>query len=1088
MTRRTYAATPAQQAMIMQNLLRPADGSSNLSAAYHLAGDVDVARLEAVLRLVADAAPGLATMFVPDDGLWAAVPAGAPPVTVRALTGHASADEERFAVAQEVAVRADLPIAPDAWTQCELEILTGRFGTYLTLVASHLVVDVYSFYAFTHAVSALYPGLQELEDASAAARALGIGEHPGSVAGPEQASSPQPLAEWLGSVTSLAHDRLPGRRVRGVLPGAVQRAPMPAALAARFRQSDLVARHGSTAVLLAAHAFLLSTTAGTDQVVIGVPLANRHSATARRAVGYFVNTLPLVVDCGGATSWDELCGTVASRLRTLVRHQDVDLATQLPRIAPHLHRGDQGFDNAFTVYRRGLTLQIEGVEVSPIDVPRRFVAYPLATTVADLGDGYLVEVSACDRVLPSRPLERYLHIVERLLDAPDASPASTPLLSADLAAAVDLLVNREVTYPEPVRLDTVLAQVAASSPDAVALVHGGGTTTYRELAARVDAWAAHLQEQVRGPRVLVALPRGPEQVVAVLAVLRSGKAYVPIDRNAPPGRLAYILAVLADADAEPAPVICDVDQPTFATGAGTRRLLTPAALDAPPPSRDLRASEDVDAAAYVIFTSGSTGEPKGVEVTHRNVGRLLTAAADHLDLTADDRWCLFHSVAFDFSVWELFGSLLSGGSLVVLTDEDVRDPVRFAGVLVATGVTVLNQTPSAFRRLVGALDAETARRLAVRWTVFGGEALYPQDLGSWFDLVGPHSRVLNMYGITETTVHTTALELMPEDVHGHLAATSPIGRPLGDLRVTVVDPRLRQVPVGVPGEILVSGPGISNGYLARPALTADRFLTGTPFGPVVYRSGDAATVQADGSLSYLGRLDRQVQLRGYRIELAEVEAALRTLPGVSDAVVHLREDGRHEPHLAAWVAVAPGRAAPRRADLVPLLPEYMIPVRLTALPGLPVTVNGKIDIEALLAAPPRGPATPTEENDPVVGRILSVFMEVVGVEGARPEDRFLDVGATSMHLVELHRRLRDEVGLRDLTLVDLFDGGCARDLAARAGAPEDETSLVAASGGRPVVRRSPQVVAARRTIPTTRGPIQAVRAPVTTPSQIGPRT
>lgn len=1086
----SYPVTAAQRAMLVQCLLRPEDGSSNLAFAYHLDGPVDTARLGAVLLEIVASSPALRTTFAAEDGRWEARVTDRPGrVATRTLDDLSSVQDEHYAVARRLAARADQPIAPDAAAQYEFEVTTGRFGTYLTILCSHLIGDAYTFYTFARAVSALYrdglasPGSGS--DQPVTTGPAGIREHPGSLPAATDVPRLETLAQWLGGIETFGHEGLPVPRRGGRLAGVVQRGVMPDALAERFRSSELVARCGSTAVLLAAHAVLVASSAGADDVVVGVPLANRRGVRAKGAMGFFVNTLPLPVSTGGPITWEDLCVEVASRVRSLVRVQDVDLAAHLHEIAPHLRRDQNGFDNAFTVYRQALALEIEDVVVTSVQVPRGVVTYPLATTVADTGTGYVVEISVCEELLPSNPLDRYLHLLTALLEDPQASVTATSTVGPELAATIDALVNSPRTYPHPVRLDAQLADVAARTPRAVALVHHGQETTYEELDRRVDLWASHLQRLTASPRVVVALPRGTEQVVALLAVLRAGRTYVPVDPTAPPARLAHILAVLDEAGGRPPVLVADAERvnPVLADAP----LILTAALDTPPGyAVDARAvtpdRHDVDTPAYVIFTSGSTGEPKGVVVTHRNVGRLLSGAWDHIDVTSDDRWCLFHSVAFDFSVWEIFGSLLTGGSLVVLTDDEIRDPVAFAAVLATTGVTILNQTPSAFRRLGNALDPETAARLVVRWTIFGGEALYPKDLEPWLDAVGHQCRALNMYGITETTVHTTAHEIAPRDVVGAVRSTSVIGRPLGDLTLTIVDRHLRRSPLGVPGEILVSGPGLADGYLARPELTAERFLTGTAYGERVYRTGDRAVVQPDGTLVYLGRLDRQVQLRGYRIEPGEIEAALRSFPGVRDCIVRLVEDGEHEPFLGAWVVLSGTRpVVPTRAALRDLLPEYMVPAAITRLQALPVTVNGKVDVAALrvertVRRPPSiaagGPddrVGPLDPVDPVVVEISKIYSDVVGIDETGPDDRFLDTGATSMHLVEIHRRLRDDLGL-DLTLVDLFDGGSPRALAARV-APA-RASVPAP----PPARRLP----VRRAIPVHRSTAPRTSTPRTT--------
>ena len=464
---------------------------------------------------------------------------------------------------------------------------------------------------------------------------------------------------------------------------------------------------------------------------------------------------------------------------------------------------------------------------------------------------------------------------------------------------------------------------------------------------------AHALDRDRhGRHVAVAMGRRRELVAVLLGVLRSGRTYVPLDPAAPAERVRHILAqfdavsLVADDGALP-----DAAVPLRRSPEALLAAPGPAAGGAP---ASVPSTEDT---AYVIFTSGSTGVPKGVEVTHRNVMRLFTATEEHYDFDENDVWCLFHSYAFDFSVWELFGALLYGGRLVIPDDRAVREPDRFAAMLADTGITVLNQTPSAFRRLTAVLTEEIAAALSVRWVVFGGEALLPDSLRGWVALMGDRARLANMYGITETTVHTTFQEIDPPRwPPERRAKASSAGRSptCGSPSSTATSAAARS---GCPARSSSLGTAWRAAIWAGPDLTAERFLTGTPYGERVYRTGDARDVRPDGTLVYLNRLDHQVQIRGYRVELGEVESALRAVSGLKDAYADIHTPDGGEPLLAAWIVADAGGGpadADVRAALVDRLPHYMVPSLFLRVPELPLTVNGKIDVSAL----PRPPAPP----------------------------------------------------------------------------------------------------------------------------------
>ncbi len=457
---------------------------------------------------------------------------------------------------------------------------------------------------------------------------------------------------------------------------------------------------------------------------------------------------------------------------------------------------------------------------------------------------------------------------------------------------------------------------------------------------------------------------------------------------------------------------------------------------------------DPDHAAYVIFTSGSTGRPKGVQVTHRNAVRLLAATDAWFGFGLDDVWTLFHSYAFDFSVWELWGALARGGRLVVVPYWVSRSPEAFLELLRRERVTVLNQTPSAFQQLVRADEAAGGPPdLALRRVVFGGEALDMRSLEPWFRRHGDRRPVLvNMYGITETTVHVTYRPLSAAD----LAAASLIGVPIPDLQVHLLDAGGRPVPVGVPGEMFVGGAGVARGYLNRPDLTAVRFVpdpfSGRP-GARLYRSGDLARRQADGDLEYLGRIDHQVKIRGFRIELGEIEAALAAHLLVREAVVLAREDQPGERRLVAYLVAGLAAGAPPagpelRAFLRERLPEYMIPALFMVLPALPLTANGKVDRAALPAPVPERPelaggaAAPRNE---VEERLATIWAEVLRVPCVGIHDNFFELGGDSILAIQIVARAR-RVGLL-LEPRHVFEQQTVAELAAVAGQGEGQAAV-----------------------------------------------
>ncbi|WP_410643609.1 non-ribosomal peptide synthetase [Amycolatopsis sp. lyj-346] len=590
-------------------------------------------------------------------------------------------------------------------------------------------------------------------------------------------------------------------------------------------------------------------------------------------------------------------------------------------------------------------------------------------------------------------------------------------------AAIDLLDAAERTRiaalgrsPEPLVtsrgcLHEAFGRVAARTPDAVAVSDGDTTLTYGTLdvlSARLAGglWAAGVRA---GDRVGLCLDRSADFVVAVLGVLKAGATYVPVDPAHPAERLARVL--------DGAGVRLVV---TGRTGLAPLVLTVGELLTSEP--RATRPRSSPDDPAYVIHTSGSTGRPKGVVVPHANVIALVDATRELFGLGAHDVWSFFHSGAFDVSVYEMWGCLLTGGRLAVVRHDVSRDPARFRDLLVAERVTVLSQTPSAFVQLLMADHGPVAARLVL----FAGEPLDARVLMPWFDR-HPKCRMVNLYGITETTVHASQLMVTRELAE---AGTRCVGTALPGWHFYVLDEAGRLLPPGVVGEIHVGGAGVAAGYLGQEELTSQRFLPDPYTGGVMYRSGDLGRLRPDGSLDHLGRADHQVKIRGFRVELGEIRAALLEEPRVRAAAALVRHGDPADPATAridAYVVLADGTTDGIRDRVARLLPDYMVPATITPLTELPITPNGKLDT-ARLPEPRSGSApTPEDEND-LVGRLRRIWSTVLGV-AVGPDDDFFELGGNSMYAVRLSTAMT-EAGMPPIVLANLYRAPTVRAVAA----------------------------------------------------------
>ncbi|MFI6118219.1 amino acid adenylation domain-containing protein, partial [Kitasatospora sp. NPDC051164] len=564
----------------------------------------------------------------------------------------------------------------------------------------------------------------------------------------------------------------------------------------------------------------------------------------------------------------------------------------------------------------------------------------------------------------------------------------------------------------------------ARTPDAIALTDGDQQITYRQLNERANRLAHLLTDHGVRPETLVAvrLDRSAELVVALLAVLKAGGAYLPIDPDYPADRVAYMLD-----DAQPTLLLttgsADTDIPTL--------LLDQADVSALPRTNPATAVLPAHP-AYVIYTSGSTGRPKGTLIPHHNVLTLFANTDHHFGFGPHDVWTWFHSYAFDFSVWELWGPLLHGGRLVIVPFETSRTPHAFLDLLTREHVTILNQTPSAFYQLNQA-DAEHPHPLALRYIIFGGEALDTTKLTTWHTRHPDTPQLVNMYGITETTVHVTHKTLHAAGTTGTTGTTGTstggtIGHGIPGLDLYVLDHTLQPVPPGVPGDLHIAGHQLARGYLNRPALTAERF-TACPYGQPgrrMYRTGDIVRWTTHGELEFVGRADEQVKIRGFRIELGEIEAALTTHPAITHATVLVREDTPGDQRLVAYTIPTPGTNTHElgtsvREFLRETLPDYMVPAAVLTLDALPLTINGKLDRHALPA--PDHTRTPTTTREPANERettLCAAFAEVLGLDTVGPDDSFFDLGGHSLLATRLASRIRTTLGT-ELPLRTLFE-------------------------------------------------------------------
>jgi amino acid adenylation domain-containing protein/non-ribosomal peptide synthase protein (TIGR01720 family) len=777
-------------------------------------------------------------------------------------------------------------------------------------------------------------------------------------------------------------------------------------------------------VLQGAWTILLHRYSGEEDIVFGATRACRKASVpeADEMVGLFINTLPV----RAAVSAD----TQTLSLLKALRAQWLDLrAVELTPLSliknwSEIQPSHPLFESLVVYEHQSLDATMKRIgkawEARRITM-RELTNFPV--TIAAYGGARLrIKCEYDRRHLDPEPVRRMMGHLGSLLEAipgnANAAVSSLPMLPSEEQAHLVDKWSRPAMPPAATRvpadgeatLPSLFERIVAEHAQRTALVCNNDVLTYEDLNKNANRLAHRLRGLGIGPDMLVALcvDRTNELVTAILGIMKAGGAYLPIDLAYPAERLAFMIE-----DANALVLITESKLVDRLPSTSATVILIDQLPDEEDTTTNPEPAAGPDHLAYVIYTSGTTGKPKGTMITHRNVVRLFGTTEAWFEFGPEDAWTLFHSCAFDFSVWEIWGALLYGGKLVVVPYDMSRSPDAFYRCLVREKVTVLNQTPSAFRQLVRAEEELGRRTLALRYVIFGGEALEMQSLRPWFERHGDEQpRLINMYGITETTVHVTYRPLRESDV----SAGSVIGRTIPDLSIYILEPAGSPAPIGIPGELHVGGAGLARGYLNRPELTADRFVNRSLNGgePIrLYRTGDLARWLPNGDIEYLGRIDHQVKIRGFRIELGEIESVLCEHPSVLEAVVVAREDMPGEKKLAAYlVADEPAKdPAALRAHLERKLPNYMSPSAYVMLEKLPLTENGKVDRTALpapdmqrsdLATDYVAPQTRTEKI------LAQVWAKVLRMESIGVDDNFFEVGGDSILSIQVISLARGE--------------------------------------------------------------------------------
>lgn len=1005
--------TAAQRRIWFQQQLDPSSIVYNLTCGVRITGPLDVERLRRAVAGLAHHHTILRTVYSADGRQQSIKEELTPSFTVETVADQAALHDRARDISRQ-------PFDLTAESPMRVLLLQGSEPTapqevnVLIVVIHHIAADDASW-------AILFPELFDRYHRDPAPDHGEMIHYSDCVSWQEQALSPErrdELVEYWRQVLTPApgslklpfdHDRPSDERDErgGAVVDLVD-------VEHRDALIDLARTHQVTPFMtgLALTAVLLHRHTGVSDVVIGIPAVLRERWSAQSMIGNFQNTLVLRLSVDPEMSFGELLTQVKQRCTDAYAHQDLPFDHLVAQLRPPRRPGRTPWiDVLFLEQSRALSgVSCPGLELEEVVLHNGTSQFDLTFAMSNLPEGLeilsLHRTSLFEEETARALVERWTMLCRAVATDPD-QPVGTLPLSGDTT-----LSKPQLSFQTPCDVATLFWSVVDRFGSGPAVIDGDIQVSYLELAEK----AMNLIEELRarqvtqGARVAVLAHPGVEALVAMLATALLGAVHVPIDASSPPERIRMLLSL-----AEPVAVCTG---PGVAAPSRHETIDIATALQVTRTPRERPTVPPLGTPAYIIFTSGSTGEPKGVVVTHRNVARLFSATAELFDFNPRDRWLLGHSLAFDFSVWEVWGAWTTGGTLVLSDWDQRRDPDTLAALMSRHGVTVLNQTPTSFATLAPALLRNGEDKL--RWIIFGGEELDPRLLRPWFEARGEHTGMVNMYGITETTVHSTWRRITSDDVSDH-RGLSPIGVPLPDLSIDVVDATGAPLPFGVVGEIVVGGAGVTNGYLHSKELTAERFRP-DPAGRKRYWSGDLARRRRDGQLDYFGRNDIQLQVRGYRIEPGEVEARLREHPAIVQAAVI----ADHQ-QLVAHVVLTDRRVTSEelRSWVGRTLPDHMVPDRLHHWPQLPRTHNGKLDRPVLLsqnppllrsAEPDQTMSTPSDVTSVTVTRL---WTKLLGVEAIGLNDNFFDLGGHSLLLAQLRDELAEGTGTR-LSMAELY--------------------------------------------------------------------